>query len=94
MRYLTGLLAAMVLTVPLIYASAYLSLVQTTSEGGAWTWWTDDPSDFTLAPHYTLGGRFAENVFYPVHLVDRWLRPDHWLVVIPFPGPPIVDPDA
>jgi|GEM_PF-5996159 len=33
-----------------------------------------------LNPSYHFGGEFARVAFAPVHLVDRLIRPNHWMI--------------
>ena len=37
-----------------------------------------DEAQTSLYPRYPIGGSVADAVFYPVHILDRQLRPDVW----------------
>ncbi|WP_145093766.1 hypothetical protein [Anatilimnocola aggregata] len=59
-------------SVPLIYVGSYLWLADNAGPleiraGGR-----------CLPRQYHHGGRVAEFVFWPVHYVDRHVRPSHW----------------
>ena len=81
MRYATWVLAAITLTIPLLYVAAYLAIVRTTLDGGlSYKCWSADPEDMRCAPYYAVEGELSEILFYPLHLVDRTLRPRYWLI--------------
>jgi hypothetical protein len=57
-------------------------------------WANDLPDDWTCAPNYRAGSRFASVFFWPAHFVDLHVRPDYWTINLQYPGSPVVDPDA
>lgn len=40
--------------------------------------WFGEPVEYQAPPKYSYGGEAAERFFFPVHCVDRWLRPRVW----------------
>lgn len=58
-----------VLMLPVIYAGAYLALVERPRLA--------DPY-FPKSARYRLGGEFSETFFAPLNSMDRQLRPSYW----------------
>lgn len=58
---------AVLAAMPLLYIGAYVASVHR----------IDDPPWPPLVV-YVVGGPVAEKVFWPIHALDRELRPDYW----------------
>jgi hypothetical protein len=71
-----GALVVIALTLTLFYTAAYLSLVRTANESGEHVLAED--LFWVCAPHYRVGGRYAERFFTPAHRIDRQLRTEYW----------------
>jgi hypothetical protein len=62
----TAGVAAALLLLPVIYVGGYLALLH--------------PEERAIGrdAYYRVGGKSAAWVFYPLHQIDRRLRPDYW----------------
>lgn len=60
----------------LLWVGAYYAMVGQTSTAvtGIGPW------EVPLEPRYRYGGNAAEWLFFPVHSIDRRLRPDTWVI--------------
>lgn len=66
--------AIVILLLPCLYVGIYYALVEPTSILSL------SYDDVTFLPYYSVGGETAKAVFYPVHCLDRLVRPSYWKI--------------
>jgi hypothetical protein len=57
------------------YVGAYYANVHDTKMFGLLS---DEPTGRFISPQYCVAQTASEVLFYPIHQIDRTLRPDHW----------------
>lgn len=66
---------AVLASLPLLYAAAYLALVKAERPFNVAL---SGPGPFPREVRYRIGGTTSEQVFAPIHAVDKRIRRDHW----------------
>lgn len=72
--YAVPVIAGVLLLLPCLYVGSYYALVEPTSILSL------SYDDVTFLPYYSVGGETAKAAFYPVHRLDRLVRPSHWQI--------------
>jgi hypothetical protein len=58
--------------IPCLYAGSYVLLVDARLD------FTSGVGPWEREPHYLLGGDAVKPFFAPIHMLDRWVRPNYW----------------